>query len=334
MPKRIPAGRWLLLICVLLWTSLSLVASSGTTTTFGSYLVGPPCACPGCCPPKSLPCCDPSCPKCRGGATPIPGGGCSAGCNGQCPGYCPCDECACCYTSTVFTTSYTTCVNVQVQRNTITRTSLIQSYSTSVVTVTSMIVLTVSDIYQFTSIQTFTSTIPSTSTTISTSISTSVISSFVGVTTVTICSTLYDRSTSSFAITTTPAVTVTQDDGSRTSVLLVITEGTTIPASTITFTSTPLNPGTLTVTALPTPPVVTISTTVSPSPTTFTISGVSQITVSITELATTGGTASLTISVPTRTVGLAINTIAYTTVTTSPIISATETAIQTVTQTV
>lgn len=119
------------------------------------------CGCPGCCPPFRLPCCDPTCPKCLGGLPPEPEGGCRFGCDGKCPGFCPCDECACCYTSTALALATTTKVCIRVHRDTVTTTSTIVSYINEITTSTSMITVTVTNIYQFTTINTTTRSINS-----------------------------------------------------------------------------------------------------------------------------------------------------------------------------
>jgi hypothetical protein len=144
------------------------------------------CACPGCCPPRSLPCCDPLCPKCLGigpAPLPFPDSGCQFGCNGKCPGYCPCDDCACCYTvrTTKLITSSRGCVSVD--RFTVTDTWTIVEYDNLTSTSTSFITLTVSDIFQFTAIVTATSTADAISTSTLIITETTVTISRVGLTT-------------------------------------------------------------------------------------------------------------------------------------------------------
>ncbi|PJF17285.1 hypothetical protein PSACC_02907 [Paramicrosporidium saccamoebae] len=167
------------------------------------------CACPGCCPPRSLPCCDPLCPKCLGigpAPLPFPDSGCQFGCNGKCPGYCPCDDCACCYTvrTTKLTTTSRGCVDVR--RFTVTNTWTIVEYDNLTSTSTSFITLTVSDIFQYTNIVTVTSIASAISTTTLIATETTVTVSRVGLTTETVFTDEIITSPYLSFITTTPVV--------------------------------------------------------------------------------------------------------------------------------
>jgi hypothetical protein len=173
----------------------------------------PVCDCPGCCPPRTLPCCDPFCPKCLGvgpAPLPFPDSGCQFGCNGQCPGFCPCDACACCYTvrTTCYTTTSIGCV--QVNRATVTNSVVIVEYENSTLTSTSMVTLTVSDIYQFTTIVTATTSISSTSTSTFTFTLTTITLSTVALTTTTTTSNLIATSVYLTRVTTTPTARLSQ----------------------------------------------------------------------------------------------------------------------------
>lgn len=127
----------------------------------------------GCCPPPVPKCCDPACPKCLGGPPPAPGSFCRWGCpEGKgCPGTCPCDECVCCYTTTLFSTATSTCLDTSISSITVTSTSTVQTFTSTILTTVESLIFTVYNVFDYTTVQTFISTLSSTLTDIQTELS-------------------------------------------------------------------------------------------------------------------------------------------------------------------
>jgi hypothetical protein len=105
----------------------------------------------------SLICCDSSCPKCLGGIPPRPGSNqCMLGCpSGGCAGSCPCDQCICCYTTTNYITSETTCLDFTTIQTILEDTSTVLKLETIISEYTKPVTFTVLDEYVFTSYETF-----------------------------------------------------------------------------------------------------------------------------------------------------------------------------------
>lgn len=105
----------------------------------------------------SLICCDSSCPKCLGGIPPRPGSNhCMFGCpSGGCAGSCPCDQCICCYTTTKYIKSETTCLDFTTIQTIQEDTSTVLKLETIIFEYTKPVTFTVLDEYVFTSYETF-----------------------------------------------------------------------------------------------------------------------------------------------------------------------------------
>lgn len=105
----------------------------------------------------SIICCDSSCPKCLGGLPPRPGSNqCQFGCpSGGCAGSCPCDQCVCCYTTTKYITSETTCLDFTTVQTIQEDTSTVVKFETVISEFTKPVTFTVLDKYVFTAYETF-----------------------------------------------------------------------------------------------------------------------------------------------------------------------------------
>lgn len=180
-------------------------------------------------------CCDPLCHQCIGGIPPLV----SATCTGE---YCPCKGCVCCYTSTVYVATTTTCVEHFTTISTNISTWTVNYFVNELLTTTFTFTFTQRDTRVYTDTETITETVDNTSVSTSTTVETSIqVSTFFlttstlienSISSVTVLSeTLPDIFESTAVITITAIDDTVPSDLAMQTIYFTVFDGTTIVSS-------------------------------------------------------------------------------------------------------